>query len=776
MIKLLDFQRAAIDSLLDFFKVCGELINSPLKAKKKDVDYSAIAWLTCGLDTVKPYCSLKTTTGVSIPNAAISVPTGGGKTIIGIAAAIETAKYCISSEKKNFTVWLVPSESIYKQVKKEFYRGGLYFDFVKSTYGKKLNLKLHTDVWTDDDFDTDNFTVLVLTYQSIIRKKSNKNLQIYKNADKVSGLTGVFSRTQTPSLFGLIQSLKPIFVIDEAHRYYTEIGRDFFRNDDIASWLIELTATPKQYSFADTPNIVFSATGAMLISDQLIKRPIVYHSLSGFSLEELMGKVIERHNRVTQVAAKEGLHIYPKVLISSEFTGVEMASEPYSAQSIKLILLKSGIPSDLIAIKSSEIDELGNRNMDSPDERVRYIITKRALMEGWDCKSIYSIVMVNNIGADVTNFQLIGRGLRQPHRQYYKNTDLNELHLYTNSQSHDSAVARLTSYLAECGLAEDAKSFLVMDDSRSSHTLVLHGDALLYGFDIDNKYIFSKSYIENEISYKLDELFIDEKELPSPEETTQRISLSRDGLHAGFPQGRSSPAESYMVSSGIVRNKLQNFLFTGLESHVPDSVKLYEFVESQINKFSDINKVYLVRESLLSILRFRINELRVDCLSIYFKSNAPKHLVKNCEMLSIKNIFPYVVRAHPDIALNSPFVNSLIGDIPKSLFNDDELDFARFIDGLPDVKWFRNFPLSGLALPYAYGNFYPDFIISFNQVKGRPMTIYVETKGAHLIGSNDSTAKEIAADLMSKINPVEIRVIFGSFVYCKAELANLVVH
>lgn len=774
MIKLLDFQRQAIDSLLDFFKGCRDLSDSPLKSKKKDVDIAAIAWIAAGLDTATRYCSLKTTTGASIPNAAICVPTGGGKTVIGLAAAIETTKHCISIEKKNFTVWLVPSEAIYKQVRKEFTRGGVYFDFIKSNYGKKLNLKLHTDVWTDDDFNPDYFTVLVLTYQSIIRKKTSKNLQIYKNADKVSGLTGVFSRTQTPSLFGLIREIKPIFVIDEAHRYYTEIGRDFFKNDDIASWLIELTATPKQYSQVDTPNIVFSATGALLISDQLIKRPIVYHSLSGSSLEELMGKVIERHNRVTQVAAAEAAHVYPKVLISSEFTGAEMASEPYSAQSIKNILLKTGIPSDLIAIKSSEQDELGNRNMDSPDERVRYIITKRALMEGWDCKSIYSIVMVNNIGADVTNFQLIGRGLRQPHRRYYKNSDLNELHLYTNSHSHDSAVARLTSYLAECGLAEDAKSFLVMDDSRSNHTLDVLEDALLHGFKLVNPYIFSKSFVENEIASKLDDFLINEKDLPSPEETTQRISLTNDGLNSGFPQGRSSPSMVLRVSSALKRKKLQKFLLTGLESVIPDSMKLYALVESQIKKFDDIHKAFLARESLLTILRTRINELRTGFLANYFEKNAPENLVKTEVMLGKANIFPVVIKAHPDIALNAPFINSLIGDIPKSLFNDQELDFARFIDGMKNVRWFRNLPLTGVGLPYAYGNFYPDFIIFHGEEREKMKNIYVETKGGHLIGSEDSIAKNLASKIISKLNPDKVHVIFGTFDQCRAALSEMI--
>jgi type III restriction enzyme len=491
-------------------------------------------------------------------------------------------------------------------------------------------------------------------------------------------------------------------------------------------------------------------------------------------LEALLQVVVERQQTVAHMALQEGARVYPKILISSEFTGAELAHEPYSAQSIRDILLRFGIPRDIIAIKSSELDELGDRNMDSPDERVRYIITKRALMEGWDCKSIYGIVMVNNIGADVTNFQLIGRGLRQPNRTYYINPDLNELHIYTNSQSHDSAVARLSSYLSDCGLSDNSHTLLVIDDSRSSHKLSIVSDTQICTAYLDDPVVFGKTYVENIISSKLDKLLIEEKNLPSPEETFQKIDLDNFKADAGFAQGRSHLPFKGSDSIALSKNKLKSFLFAGLDGAIPDSLILYHFVKKQLNLICDYKRAFLVREYLINELRNRIEDERMDFMQHYFEVNAPAHLVSEEFILSQSGSFPITVKAHPDIALNLPFNNSLIGDIPKSLFNDDELDFARHIDNFAHVKWFRNIPVTGLSLPYAFGRFYPDFVLSYEYSPGCKKTIYVETKGGHLMGNRDSEAKKSAAEIISKIDENKLLVIFGSFRDCKT-LVNQIV-
>ena len=57
------------------------------------------------------------------------------------------------------------------------------------------------------------------------------------------------------------------------------------------------------------------------------------------------------------------------------------------------------MPADAVAVKSSELDELRGKDLLSELSPVRWIITKAALMEGWDCPFAYVLVMLDNTQA-----------------------------------------------------------------------------------------------------------------------------------------------------------------------------------------------------------------------------------------------------------------------------------------------------------------------------------------------------------------------------------------
>ncbi len=78
----------------------------------------------------------------------------------------------------------------------------------------------------------------------------------------------------------------------------------------------------------------------------------------------------------------------------------------------------TGVPAEQIAVKTSEKDEL--KEVDdvggllARDCKVRYIITKQALQEGWDCSFAYVLVILANPSSKNALTQLVGRILRQP--------------------------------------------------------------------------------------------------------------------------------------------------------------------------------------------------------------------------------------------------------------------------------------------------------------------------------------------------------------------------
>lgn len=773
--KLLSFQRAAVDSVIAYSDLLKKIDTAGIGnfSTSKTIDYPSMAWLMSQTDNPrsKAYCPIKTSSGKSIPNLAICVPTGGGKTVIGIATATELL-YKHSIKENNFILWLAPSDAIYSQVIKEFGREGKYFKFIKDNYGKDINLKLSKDTWTDEDLTDERVTVLLLTYQSIIRKNDKQELQIYRNPDKVGNLSIFLDEKENPSLYGVIKKIKPIVVIDESHRYYTSIGRGFFKKDELASFIIELTATPKQYSNDDYPNIVFAANGKMLIEEELIKTPIVYHALQDTSLEDLIARVLDHQNNLERNHIAVGSKIMPKVLISTEFTGKEMADQPYSAQSIKRILIEKGVPAETISMKSSELDELGDRDIDGPGEKTRFILTKRALMEGWDCKSVFTVVMVNKIGAEVTNFQLIGRGLRQPNKRYEKIPELNELNVFTNSTSHDHAVIKLKNFLDDSGLADTANDIFITSDNRTSKEYFLQ-ENILFNFikvknqDLLNDGLIKLSYL-NFIKNDFSSIVVDTKELQEPEEFSQKIDVSKDKIF-GVVQGKTHFSNSLKLSNVRARYKLTQTLYSQLKKIIPRSSALYQLINIQLNKFEDLPHVYNCRVDLVNKLSKNIYESQLDYAQKYFVDFIANNL--ELKTVELSQFIPdkFLINAVPDLGLETPFRNNILGNIPKSLFNLEELDFARFLDQFANCFWLRSIPTMKLSFPYAYGNFHPDFVIFLMDKDNKLVnkTIFVETKGTHLIGSQDSNAKAYASELITKISTDSLEIIFGSFTSCK---------
>jgi hypothetical protein len=134
------------------------------------------------------------------------------------------------------------------------------------------------------------------------------------------------------------------------------------------------------------------------------------------------------------------------------------------------------------------------------------------------------------------------------------------------------------------------------------------------------------------------------------------------------------------------------------------------------------------------------------------------------------------VMAVPDPPGSIPFVHNLLGDVPKALFNTAELEFARSIERL-GLPWFRNqvgqgwYSLPGLGSSC----FYPDFVLPLEATAAGSFkrVVVFETKGRHLIGSDDSERKREACDAVSLSSGGRIEAHFGDFAYCQEVLHRI---
>ncbi len=98
------------------FDVPDALKNSPLSAWKSLKEQSVLPTVQSqdGSSEVPDYISRTATSGEPVPHVCLKVPTGGGKTLLGVAA-LERIK-----QDTGFVLWIVPTRAIYEQTLRTF--------------------------------------------------------------------------------------------------------------------------------------------------------------------------------------------------------------------------------------------------------------------------------------------------------------------------------------------------------------------------------------------------------------------------------------------------------------------------------------------------------------------------------------------------------------------------------------------------------------------------------------------------------------------------------
>ena len=129
------------------------------------------------------------------------------------------------------------------------------------------------------------------------------------------------------------------------------------------------------------------------------------------------------------------------------------------AEDAREYLLTLGIIEQQIAIKTSEKNDLKepeNQDLLSTTNQVRFIITKQALQEGWDCPFAYVLCSLAPVANKKAMTQLIGRILRQPETVKTGIPALDECYVFCYH-----AATRDVVDLIKTGLEQDGMSDLV---------------------------------------------------------------------------------------------------------------------------------------------------------------------------------------------------------------------------------------------------------------------------------------------------------------------------
>ena len=152
--------------------------------------------------------------------------------------------------------------------------------------------------------------------------------------------------------------------------------------------------------------MLVNISGRELNAEEMIKLDLNIRNSRSTSWKNTLLESIEHRKRLEDEAriyqARTGVYIRPICLIQVERTGKDQRLPGFvHADDVRDYLLQHpAIREEMIAVKTSQTDELkevdeigGLLSRDCP---IRFIITKQALQEGWDCSFAYVLTILTN--------------------------------------------------------------------------------------------------------------------------------------------------------------------------------------------------------------------------------------------------------------------------------------------------------------------------------------------------------------------------------------------
>ena len=752
-----------------------------------------------------PYLPKKDELGNSIPNICLKIPTGGGKTLIGVNAVESINDYF----KKNtgLILWIVPTEAIYRQTIKSFKdKIHPYRHTLERASGGRLKILEKTSSFSDQDIK-EHLCIMLLMLQSANREtkeslrvfkdsghfinffpqsdnyKANnellsqiKNLDFHGNPSQNFG--GVKNISIKHSLGNALRIVRPIIVLDEGHKAYSPLARNTI-TDLNPRFILELSATPNMREHQS--NVLINVSGVRLKEEEMIKIPInILNSQRGDwkkTLCQAYEKQRELENQAQEYFKNSYCYIRPIVLIQVERTGRDQRGDKFihSEDAKEYLVNHLGISPDAIRIKTSGRNELKDEDLLSDTSSVKYIITNKALQEGWDCPFAYILAILGNSQSKQALTQLIGRVLRQPYAKEIKSfPDLNESHVFCYNKTVKDVVEDIKKGLQREGM-DDVVDHIKYDDSSFQKepikrrkgfekTKVFLPRVLYKDKNSWRNIIYESDLLQNidysKISYsEKDNLSIDSIE--SSKTGMIKVDIEEDGL---YEIERQYNEQDTSIDFSLMTKRLCNFIPNPIEA----GRILDEVILSLKSKGMSEEKIYLNRHLLLNEIerdiRDQVDKLSEDlfknklkngkiCFKI-FKDHIDINWTLGTKVDFIVSATNKVLKKRDD----SPLQLSLFEKTYERDYNTLEKKVAWYLDEKKAIKWWhrmiskQDYYLQG----WQKRKVWPDFLaycVSESQIsakKSKSKYIILETKGDHLKGNDDTNYKDKLFHILEK--------------------------
>lgn len=448
------YQQQVLDSVEAYFKACYEL-PSP------SIAFTATTERLWGRgNPYNPLSGFPT----DMPYFCLRVPTGGGKTWLAAKCVQHVNTHLLRTEH-SVILWLVPSKPIREQTIKALKDRSHPYHTALREAGPITVLDLEeAKSVTRATLDTST-TVIVATRQAF-QVEEEECRKVYQSSGALMHHFDNLSPTQrdelladgeggertTPySLANVLRLRRPFVVVDEAHNSRTELAFDMLARFR-PSGVMELTATP---DLERTPsNVLHSVSAAELKAEEMIKLPVVLETEPNW--QQCLADAIGRRDALHKLADEErragAAYLRPLVLIQSEPRRSGIETLDFERVKNELIT-NHGIPASEIAVATGE--EKGLEQIDAdyklgiadPACPVKFVITQKALAEGWDCPFAYILVSMASLSSATAVEQLLGRVLRQPGASHRQACALNQSYAFVVSRNFAETAGALRDRL-----------------------------------------------------------------------------------------------------------------------------------------------------------------------------------------------------------------------------------------------------------------------------------------------------------------------------------------
>ena len=448
------YQQQVLESVEAYFKACHEL-PSP------SIAFTATTERLWGRGN--PYNPLSGFPA-DMPYFCLRVPTGGGKTWLAAKSAQLVNTHLLRCEH-SVILWLVPSKPIREQTIKALKERSHPYHAALREAGPITVLDLEEAKSVTRAMLDTSTTVIVATRQAFqmedeeCRKVYQSSGALMHHFDNLSPsqrdelLTdGEGSERTTPySLANVLRLRRPFVVVDEAHNSRTELAFDMLARFR-PSGVMELTATP---DLERTPsNVLHSVSAAELKAEEMIKLPVVLQTEPNW--QQCLADAIGRRDALHKLADEErhagAAYLRPLVLIQSEPRRAGIETLDFEKVKNELIT-NHGIPASEIVVATGEekgleqIDAQYKLGIADPTCPVKFVITQKALAEGWDCPFAYILVSMASLSSATAVEQLLGRVLRQPGASHRQAKALNQSYAFVVSRNFAETAAALRDRL-----------------------------------------------------------------------------------------------------------------------------------------------------------------------------------------------------------------------------------------------------------------------------------------------------------------------------------------